>query len=268
MSKFRVLGRSMMALLLTLAISSIPVASGLMVMIYQHDNKLKETARVSLKEAIFSIDMSLNRLHDAAVVAMPLAGSACETAKAPLLKQVQDVRYLRALALTVDARVYCDTQVPPRTKSRFPTTSESPVQLIFDSPTAPNAVLVAYQLRRENLSVIASTYGMELRNELRAFQTGLVLLLEFGDFYIWADGDSRDPARPSQSEFLMTGKSDKYGYTVKVGYPDGFAANERRHMLMQILPSLALIGIITGSIFYWGLFRQWGKPGCAAAQNP
>lgn len=265
MSKFKVLGRSMMALLLTLAISLIPVASGLMVMIYQHDNKLKETARVSLKEAIFSIDLSLNRLHDAALAAMPLAGSACETARTHLLKQIQDVRYLRALALAVDGRTYCDTLVPPSAQNRFSPDLEAPVQLIFDSPAAPNEVLVAYQLRDENLSVIASTSGLELRNELRAFQTGLVLLLEFVDFYIWADGDSRDPTRPSQSEFSMTGTSDKYGYTVKVGYPDGFAADERRHMLMQMLPSLTLIGIITGSIVYWGLFRQWRKAERTAA---
>lgn len=264
MSKLRIFGRGMMELVLTLAITLIPVASGLMVLFYQQDNKLRESARVSIQEAIFSIDLAINRLHEAASAAMPFAGSSCETAKEHLLKQIQDVQYLRALALTADGQTYCDTLVPPHENDMIFAASEPPVQLIFDSPATPNAVLVAYQLRHGNLSVIASMYGMELRNELRAFQTGVVLLLEFNDSYIWADGDSRDPVRPSQSEFFMTESSTKYGYTVKVGYPEGFSGNERRHALTQVLPSLALVGIITGSIFYWGVFRHRSNRGRTA----
>lgn len=267
MSKFRVIGRGMLELLLTLAISLIPVATGLMVMVYQQEAKLRETAHITVKEAIFSIDLAINRLHDAASAAMPFAGSACEAAREHLLKQIQDVQYLRALALTTDGRTYCDTLMPPHENDFLFAASESPVQLIFDSPATPNAVLVAYQLRHANLSVVASAYGIELRNELRAFQMGLILLLEFGDTYIWADGDSRDPARPSQSEFFMAEKSTAFGYSVNVGYPQGFAANERRQMLKQILPSLALVGIITGSIFYWGLFRHRGNRSRTAASH-
>jgi len=267
MSKFKVIGRGVMDLVLTLAISSIPIASGLMVMHYHQDSKLRETARVSAKEAIFSVDLAINRLHEAATAAIPYAGSPCETAKEHLLKQIQDVQYLRALALVADGRTYCDTLVPPHENDLLYAALESPIQLIFDSPATPNAVLVAYQLRQGNLSVIASTYGMELRNELRAFQTGVVLLLEFGDTYIWADGDSRDAVRPSQSEFFTTEHSTKFGYTVKVGYPEGFAANDRRQALTQVLPSLALVGIITGSIFYWSVFRQRRSRGRTAADN-
>ena len=116
--------------------------------------------------------------------------------------------------------------------------------------------MLAYQLSKLNLGVIVTSYGTMLRNELRAFQTGLTLVLEFGDLYIWTDGDSRDPARPSQAEFFQEGVSEKYGYTVKAGYAQGYSANETRQTMRQLFPSLALVGIITGAITYWGLFRQ------------
>lgn len=131
----------------------------------------------------------------------------------------------------------------------------------------PNAVLLAYQLGEENLGVIATSYGMLLRNELRAFQTGLTLLLEFADLYIWADGDSRDPARPSQKEFFREGVSAKYGYTVKAGYAEGYSARETRQTIKQLFPSLALVGIFTGSITYWGLFRQRNRRVRSAASK-
>ncbi|WP_176516580.1 CSS-motif domain-containing protein [Pseudomonas ceruminis] len=267
MAKFRIGTRRMLEVLLTLVISLVPVVSGLAVMLYQQDKKLEDNARVSVQEAIFSIDLALDRLRAAAITAMPFAGSPCESAKEHLLKQVQDIHFLRALAVATDGQTYCDTLVPALDTGSLFAHSQSSVKLIFDSPATPNAVLVAYQLREGDVSVIATTYGFELRNELRGFQDGLTLLLEFDDLYIWADGDSRDLAPPSQAEFFKTGKSSKFGYTVKAGYAEGFTAQETQQALRQILPSLSLVGIITGSIVFWGAFRQRGKRGRTAVEG-
>lgn len=256
MSRIKTAGQSLVELLLTLVISLLPVGSGLMIMFYQHDKKLEETARISVGEAIYSVDLALDRIHASAAAAMKLAGATCERAQGQLSEQVAMAPHLRSLALTVDGRSYCDTLKSPfRLDSVFPD-GKSQFRLAQDPLASPNAVLLAYQLREKNLGVIATSYGTLLRNELRAFQTGLTLLLEFGDMYLWADGDSRDPARPSQAEFYHEGVSQKYGYTVKAGYAQGFAANETRRTMKQLFPSLALVGLITGAITYWGLFRQ------------
>ncbi|BDM23231.1 MULTISPECIES: CSS-motif domain-containing protein [Pseudomonas] len=256
MSRIKTAGQSLVELLLTLAISLLPVGSGLMIMFYQHDKKLEETARISVGEAIYSVDLALDRIHASAEAAMKLAGAPCDNAQAQMFDQVEKAPHLRSLALTVDGRTYCNTlKTPYPPYSIFPD-AKSQFRLVLDPPATPNTVMLAYQLSKQNLGVIVTSYGTMLRNELRAFQTGLTLVLEFGDLYIWTDGDSRDPARPSQAEFFQEGVSEKYGYTVKAGYAQGYSANETRQTMRQLFPSLALVGIITGAITYWGLFRQ------------
>lgn len=246
----------MIQLLLALAISLLPVGTGLMIMFYQQDKKLEETAQVSVSEAIYSVDLALDRIHASASAAMMLAGTACEDIQAQLVDQVTNASHLRSLALTIDGRTYCKTLKTPSSQDQMFPDEQSQFLLVLDPPATPNAVLLAYQLREKHLEVIAISYDTLLRNELRAFQTGLTLLLEFGDLYIWADGDSRDPVRPSQDEFFREGVSTKYGYTVKAGFEKGYSAREKRQAMKQLFPSLALVGIITGSIVYWGLFRQ------------
>ncbi|MBO9552582.1 CSS-motif domain-containing protein [Pseudomonas sp.] len=256
MSRIKTAGRSLVELLLTLAISLLPVGTGLMILSYQQDKKLDETARISINEAIYSVDLALDRIHASASTAMMLAGTACERAQTQLLDQVAKAPHLRSLALTVDRRTDCSTlNMPFPVQQVFPD-ARSQFRLVLDPAATLDAMLLAYQLSEKNLGVITTSYGVLLRNELRAFQTGLTLLLEFEDSYIWADGDSRDPTRPSQVEFFKTGVSDKYGYTVKAGYEQGYSARETRQTMKQLFPSLALVGIITGSITYWGLFRQ------------
>ncbi|MFJ4065823.1 CSS-motif domain-containing protein [Pseudomonas sp. NPDC089996] len=245
-----------MELLLTLAISLLPVGTGLMIMFYQQDKKHEETAQVSVREAIYSVDLALDRIHASASAAMELAGTRCESAQPQLLDQVTKAPYLRSLALTLDRRTYCNTLETPHPVDHVFPDAKSQFRLMLDPPATPNSVLLAYQLSKDDAGVIATSYGLLLRNELRAFQTGLTLLLEFGDVYIWADGDSRDPAPPSQVEFFKEAVSNKYGYTVKAGYEKGYSARETRQTMKQLFPSLVLVGIITGAITYWGLFRQ------------
>ncbi len=50
MSKLTQIGRFMLAPMLALATSLMPVASGLLVMLYQLEHKLEENARVSVRE--------------------------------------------------------------------------------------------------------------------------------------------------------------------------------------------------------------------------
>lgn len=256
MSRLKTAGQSLVELLLTLAISLLPVGSGLMIMSYQHDKKLEETARISVQEAIYSVDLALDRIQASAAAAMVWAGDSCESTEAKLLDQIARAPHLRSLALTVDGHIYCNTLKTPFPPDHILPDVQSQFRLALDPPATPNAVLLVYQLSEKNVGVIATAYGMLLRNELRAFQTGLTLVLEFGDLYIWTDGDSRDAQRPSQAEFFKQGVSNKYGYTVKAGYAEGYSARETRQTMKQLFPSLALVGIITGSITYWALFRQ------------
>lgn len=255
MAKLTQIGRIMLAPMLALTTSLMPVASGLVVMFYQLERKLEENARVSVQEAVYAIDGGLDRLHASAELVLPLAGKPCSQAQEKLVGLLQGGQRLQSLVLAQEGKGYCSSMDDALLYDSLFIDQDHPAMLVFDPPTAPNAVLVVYQLRQDNLRVYASAYGMELRNELRGFQDGLTLLLEFGEDYIWSHGDSRDADRPSQSEFFETAHSEKYGYTVKGGYETGFTAREARQSLLQTMPSIALVGILTGSIVYWGMVR-------------
>ncbi|NIE77902.1 hypothetical protein F3J45_26075 [Pantoea sp. Ap-967] len=261
MSRMRNTGYGAMKLVLILAISSLPVGAGLLVMEYQQAKKLEGIAQDSVQEAIHSVDLALDRIHASALTALPLAGRACEGVRGRLVDQVVKAPHLRSLALTEGSQVYCSSK---QTRHMIHSKLEDANQafgLLLNPPSMPESVLLAYQLRENSQGVIATTYDLILRNELRAFRTGLTIVLEFGDQYIWSDGDSRDAERPSQVEYFKKGVSAKYGYVVKAGYAEGYAAREARQTMRQLLPALSLIGVTTGAIAYWGLFKLRGNRG-------
>lgn len=255
MSRFTYAGRSLLELLLILAIGLVPMVSGLLVMVYQLESKLEQNARVSVQEAIFAVDRVLDNLQVAAINALSLAGKPCAEAQEPLKQLAASDPRIRALILTRDGQAYCGSVPQVQVKTPAFASPTEHVRLNFNSPTTPNGVVVELRLAHANPGVIATAYGIELRNELHGFQDGLLLTLEFGDKYIWSMGDSRDESPPSQSEFFERAVSVKHGYTAKGGYPKGFTAQEIRQSTLQVLPSLALVGLLTAGITYWGIFR-------------
>ena len=265
MSRTTMIGRSLLEVLLVLSISLIPVASGLAVMVYQQDRKLAENARISLQEAIYTVDLSLDRLDAVVSNALTLSGKPCAEVKPSLIKQVTETQYLRSLTLSQNREVYCSSLAGVVDGAIDFAEIQAPLQLIVDATLTPSRAVLLYQLQRDDFSATATSYADQLRDELSAFQDGLTLLLEFGDAYIW-NGDASGLSRPSQSEYFQTAVSEKYGYTLKVGYAQGYSAQEARQSMILVLPSLVLIGIVTGSIIYWAMFRRGPRGGNAV--NP
>ncbi|WP_087501692.1 CSS-motif domain-containing protein [Pseudomonas sp. SID14000] len=265
MSKIMHAGRSLLELLLLIALGLVPVVSGLLVMMFQLEKKLAENANISLQEAVFSVDQALDRLHESAHQALPLAGKPCNDVIGTLQDQVASRSVVRSLSLIKDNQAYCGTTSDSLADVSAFARSGRQVELAYGSGAASNELLVNFYLSGNGNGVVVTAYAMQLRNELDAFQDGLTLLLEFGDRYIWSLGDSRDRQRPSQSEFTESALSDKYGYQVKGGYAQGYTAREARQSMLQILPSLMLVGIVTGSIVYLTLFRaRTNRRGTAA----
>lgn len=248
-------------LLLILSIGAIPVLSGLLVIDYQLDKKLEENAKVSVQEAVFSIDQALGRMEADLDSILPLAGKPCEEVLAILEQRVANNPHLRSLILTRGQQAYCATDMDPLAHISAFSLSGRQTQLAFDAPSSPNAAIIKIQKPDSDPGIIATAYGRQLRDELRAFQDGLTLLLEFNDLYIWSEGDSRDAQRPSQVEFTEQTVSEKYGYVVIGGYPKGYAAQEFRVSLHQVLPSLVLVGVASMFIMYLGLTSSRKKKG-------
>ncbi len=255
------LGINWRKLLLILSIGAIPVLSGLLMMNYQLDRKLEENAKVSVQEAIFSIDQALGRMEGDLDLILPLAGKPCDKVLGTLEQRVANSQHLRSLILTRDQQAYCATDMDPLAYNSAFALSGRQTELAFDAPSSPNAAIIKVQRPNSNPGIIATAYGRQLRDELRAFQDGLILLLEFGDLYIWSEGDSRDAQRPSQVEFTERSVSQKHGYVVIGGYPKGYATQEFRLSLHQVLPSLVLVGVASMFIMYLGLTISGKKKG-------
>jgi len=255
MSISRYLNHRVTNLMLSVLIGTTPVISGLVVMDYQMHRQLEKKSRVSIEEAVFAIDRVLDSLHGAALQAQPLSAQPCSEVQQELENQARRNPRIHSLVLTRNDIGFCSSlgtkplYTPHFAKGEY-------LQLNMNSPTIPNGILVEYRLVADNHSVIASTYGLELRNELRGFKDGVVLELEFGDLYISANGDSRNEVRPSLSEFSQSGVSEKYGYLVRAGYPDGFTARESQYIRTNIMPSLVLIGLFTSVLVLWSLLRK------------
>ena len=255
MSKIMHAGRSLLELLLLIALGLVPVVSGLLVMVFQLEAKLAENAKISVQEAVFSVDQALNRMHETALQALPFAGRPCDNVIGTLLDQVASRSMVRSLTLIKGNQAYCSTTSDSLAGLSSFAVSGRQVELAYGSGAEASELLVNFFLGGNDNGVIVTAYAMQLRNELDGFQDGLTLLLEFDDRYIWSHGDSRDRQPPSQSEFTERALSAKYGYQVKGGYGHGYTAREARQSMMQILPSLMLVGIVTGSIVYLTLFR-------------
>ncbi|MFK3819238.1 CSS-motif domain-containing protein [Pseudomonas sp. NPDC089407] len=259
--------RSMLDTLMLIAVGLVPVVSGLLVMVYQLEAKLAENASISVQEAVFSVDQALDRMHETATRAMPYAGKPCNDARSALLDQVANRSMVRSLTLLKGNQAYCSTTSEPLTHLASFAQSGRQVEISYGAPDIRQKLLVNFHLFDKDKGVIVTAYAMQLRNELDGFQDGFILLLEFDDRYIWSKGDSRDAQRPSKVEFSASAQSSKYGYRVKGGYPHGFTAQEIQQSILTVLPSLMLVGIMTGAIVYLGLLRQRGSRRESAASR-
>lgn len=267
MSKLKYAARSLLQLLLIMGVGLVPVASGLTVMVYQLENNLDEHARVTASEAVVVIDRVLDNLLSAASDTLAYAGRPCDRVIGALKARTAKDSRISSLMLTRNNIGYCSTLPPPYPKLHHSDTQSPNVRLNLTSPSTPNGVVVEYWLAANNSGVVATAYGLALRNALYGFQGDLVMLLEFDDKYIWARGDSREPTRPSQSEFFQSARSVKHGYTLKAGYPTGHTAHEIHHSLLGTLPSLALVGVLTAAMAYWGIHRKRHKTRATPALN-
>lgn len=109
MSKIMHAGRSMVELLLLIAVALVPVVSGLLVMAFQLEAKLAENASISVQEAVFSVDSALDRMHETALRTLPFAGESCDNVKSALQDQVAIRSMVRSLTLLKDNQPYCST---------------------------------------------------------------------------------------------------------------------------------------------------------------
>ncbi|EST14369.1 CSS motif domain associated with EAL family protein [Pseudomonas putida S610] len=268
MDKFMHAGRSLLELVLLMAVGLVPVFSGLLVINYQQEAKLEDNAEVSVREAVFSVDQALYRVHEVAMSTLLLAGQPCSRIRRALVDQVTSRSMLRSLAVIEDGKAYCSSASDPLKEL---TEIASTGQLLTFDPLMVDAqghLLMNMHVQGEKTGVIATSFPLHLRTELDAFKDGLTLILEFDEHAVWKDGDSLNGTKPSVAEFTHELRSTKYPYRVVAGYPAGYAAQELRTAVFKMLPSLMLVGLMTGSVIYVVLGKMRVRQRNSAVDRP
>lgn len=83
----------------------------------------------------------------------------------------------------------------------------------------------------------------------------MVLQVELNGTAIWTRGASGDSHRPPPAEFIHRAHSGKHPSAVQAGYTADHIGRQARQSMLQVLPSLALVGLLTGATGYLGMAR-------------
>nr|WP_191622456.1 CSS-motif domain-containing protein [Pseudomonas fluorescens] len=240
-----------------IAIGLAPVLCGMLVMLIQVDRKLDELSRFAAIEAVHRVDQVIDMLHESSSRNVHLAGRSCLEVAQQLRSHVAAIPNLRALALTSGNKRYCDSVDGEQSQliesKRF---SKHRLWLEHGYSKVSDAPILNYWLREQPNGVIAQADARTLVGELEGFENGILLRLEFGQDYLWPQHSEADALLPDQREHRARAISDQFGYSVQAGYPLGHSRNEMKQWIIMTLPSLILVGILTGGIGYWGMFRQ------------
>ncbi|MFK8331502.1 CSS-motif domain-containing protein [Pseudomonas sp. BJa5] len=250
-------GRSLVEFLVTLLIGLAPVACGLVVLSLQVERKQEETIEVTAREAIYAIDRVLDTLHQSSSVALSLAARSCDTALADLRRQVVMQPSVRSLVLVKGNRAFCSTLYGTFDRLIDPGTFlNQRLRVDPGNDATPDAAVLLYRLQDYPYGVLAVADINVLQNELLGFQNTVVLSLQFGQQYVWSTGNGESARVPNHEEDKMRLTSELFGYTVHAGYPDGHTWLMIRQAALATLPSLLLVGILTATVAYWGLYRR------------
>lgn len=260
MSLKRCAGRSLLDLVLLIAIGLAPVFCGVLVMLVQVDRKLDELSRFAAMEAVHRVDQVIEMLHGSSSRNLHLAGQPCLEVAQRLRSHVAAIPDLRSLALTRSNQRYCDSIDGEQSRSieakRF---SKHRLWLDHGYGTLSPTPILNYWLREQPHGVIAQADARTLVGELEGFENGILLRLEFGPDYLWPQHSEADALLPDQREHRARAISEQFGYSVQAGYPLGHSRHEMQQWIIVTLPSLILVGILTGGIAYWGMLRQGAR---------
>lgn len=254
-------GRVFLELLTTLLVGLSPVACGLLVMAWQVDNKLDESAVIARREALNGVDQLIDSLHAASNKVLNLAEYPCDKALPTLHSEVVANPELRSLTLVRENRAYCSTL---RGESGLLVDPgdyfNHRLRLEPGNDNTPDSAILFYRLQEYPYGVLAVADAQMLQRLLRGIREPATVILQFGPTQIGANGEVQESTEAPDLEQYTSMVSPLYGYALHVGYPHGHTARELLDNSMTLAPSLLLVGVMTAIGSYWAMNRRRGIP--------
>ncbi|OLS62616.1 CSS-motif domain-containing protein [Pseudomonas putida] len=250
-------GHALLTLLTLLLIGLAPVAFGLLVMAWQVNKQLDESAVLALRDARLGVDSLLDSLHGASNKVLNLAEYACDKALPALHSEVVGNPQLRSLTLVRENRAYCSTL---RGESGLLVDPgdyfNHRLRLEAGNDNTPDSAILYYRLQEYPYGVLAVADGEILQRVLRGTRLPESVKLQFGPTLIGALGEVEDSLEALSSEPDMSQVSPMYGYTLHILHPPGHAVRQLLDNSLVVVPSLLLVGIMTAAGSYWAMYRR------------
>ncbi|MHA6194449.1 CSS-motif domain-containing protein [Pseudomonas wadenswilerensis] len=250
-------GHALLTLLTLLLIGVAPVAFGLLVMTWQVNKQLDESARLALGEARQGVDDVIDALHRASNKVINLAEYDCSKALPALYSEVVANPELRSLTLVRENRAYCSTLRGESDLLVMPGDYfNHRLRLEPGNDNTPDSAILYYRLQEYPYGVLAVADGKILQRVLQGTRAPDNVHLQFGPTLIGASGEVRDSAVALDGQAHMSQVSPLYGYTLHITYPPGHAARQLLDSSQVVAPSLLLVGIMTAAASYWAMHRR------------
>lgn len=250
-------GHALLTLLSLLLIGLAPVAFGLLVLTWQVNNQLDESARVTLRETRQGVDHLLDSLHGASNKVLNLAEYACDKALPALHSEVVANPELRSLTLVRENRAYCSTL---RGESGLLVDPgdyfNHRLRLEPGNDNTPDSAILYYRLQEYPYGVLAVADARVVQRVLQHMPEPDSVKLQFGPTLIGASGEVQDSVTTLGADSYMSQVSPMYGYTIHITYPPGHVASQLLDSSRGIAPSLLLVGIMTAAGSYWAMYRR------------
>lgn len=250
-------GHALLTLLTLLLIGLAPIVFGLLVMAWQVNKQLDDSATLTLREARAGVDSLIDSLHSASNKVLNLAEYACEKALPALHSEVVSNPDLRSLTLVRENRAYCSTL---RGESGLLVDPgdyfNHRLRLETGNDNTPDSAILYYRLQEYPYGVLAVADGELLQRVLQGTRQPANVRLQFGPALIGAVGEVDDNLLVLETEAYMNQVSPIYGYTIHILHPPGHVARQLLDNSLGIAPSLLLVGIMTAAGSYWAMHRR------------
>lgn len=250
-------GHALLTLLTFLLIGLAPVVFGLLVMAWQVNKQLDESASLALRDARIGVDSLIDSLHGASNKVLNLAEYPCDKALPALHSEVVANPELRSLTLVRENRAYCSTL---RGESGLLVDPgdyfNHRLRLEAGNDNTPDSAILYYRLQEYPYGVLAVADGAILQRALLGTGQPDSVKLQFGPTLIGATGEVQDNLAALESQAYMSQVSPMYGYTIHILHPPGHAVRQLLDNSLVVAPSLLLVGIMTAAGSHWAMNRR------------
>lgn len=232
-------------LLVTVLCGLLPIGLGFAILCLQAQRALEQSTRVTAEEAIRQFDLMLDNTAQAARELLPLAGQPCEAVKLALREQVTRRPFVRSTNLVWEDNLYCSSLFGEhQEKVNADDYNQGTLWLMNGNPVTPDTALLVYRLNQGKQGALTTLDGYHLANVLRLIGRNTVLLLRVGPHWLSADGKVHQGDSPALPVAENQRASQRYGYWVTAGFPEG----ETWRYMRSHYPSLFSLLIFFGAV--------------------